>query len=89
MKRQRLRRRIIVASAILLPVTLNYFSPYLMTTGAALGIITGSFIVWVVWSVVALFVGRAACGWVCPLDGIQLVCDKVTHGRRLASILFI
>lgn len=86
MKRQRLRRRLIVASAILLPVTLNYFSPYLMTTGAALGIVTGSFIVWVAWSVAALFVGRAACGWVCPLDGIQLVCDKAAHGRRLRRI---
>ena len=86
MRRQRLRRRLIVASAILLPITLNYFSPYLMTTGAALGIITGSFIVWVGWSVAALFVGRAACGWVCPLDGIQLVCDKVVRGRRLRRI---
>jgi ferredoxin-type protein NapH len=85
-KRQRLRRRLIVAPAILLPVTLNYFSPYLMTTGAAFGIITGSFIVWVAWSVATLFVGRAACGWVCPLDGIQLVCDKAAHGRPLRRV---
>lgn len=62
MKRQRMRRRLVVASAILLPITLNYFSPYLMTTGAAIGIITGSFILWLVWSVAALFAGRAACG---------------------------
>lgn len=86
MTRQRLRRTILVVSALLLPVTLNYFSPYLMTTGAALGIITGSFIVWVVWSAAALVVGRAGCGWVCPLNGVQLLCDKATHGRRLRRI---
>jgi ferredoxin-type protein NapH len=86
MTRQRLRRTILVASALLLPVTLNYFSPYLMTTGAALGIITGSFIVWVVWSLAALVVGRAGCGWVCPLNGVQLLCDKATHGKRLRRI---
>jgi ferredoxin-type protein NapH len=85
-KRQRLRRRLVVASAILLPITLNYFSPYLMTTGAALGIIAGSFILWSVWSVAALFFGRAACGWLCPLDGVQLVCDKAAHGRRLRRV---
>jgi ferredoxin-type protein NapH len=84
--RQRLRRTILVVSALLLPVTLNYFSPYLMTTGAALGIITGSFILWVAWSAAALVVGRAGCGWVCPLNGVQLLCDKATHGRRLRRI---
>jgi ferredoxin-type protein NapH len=86
MTRQRLRRSILVVSALLLPVTLNYFSPYLMTTGVALGIITGSFIVWVVWSLAALVVGRAGCGWLCPLGGIQLLCDKATHGRRLRRV---
>jgi ferredoxin-type protein NapH len=89
MTRQRLRRTILVVSALLLPVTLNYFSPYLMTTGAALGILTGSFIVWVVWSVAALVVGRAGCGWVCPLNGVQLLCDKATHGRRLRRIRWL
>lgn len=86
MSRQRLRRTILVASALLLPVTLNYFSPYLMTSGAALGILTGSFIVWVVWSLAALFFGRAGCGWLCPLAGVQLVCDRASHGRPLRPI---
>jgi ferredoxin-type protein NapH len=83
MTRQRLRKTLLVCSAALLPITLNYFSPYLMTTGAAIGILTGSFVVWVVWSIGALIVGRSACGWICPLGGIQLLCDKATHGRRL------
>jgi ferredoxin-type protein NapH len=86
MRRQTLRRTLLITSAALLPVTLNYFSPYLMTSGAAVGILTGSFVVWVAWSVAALFVGRAACGWACPLGGIQLLCDKATHGRRLRRI---
>jgi ferredoxin-type protein NapH len=86
MTRQRLRKTLLVFSAALLPVTLNYFSPYLMTTGAAVGILTASFFVWALWSVTALFVGRAACGWACPLGGIQLLCDKSTHGRRLRRI---
>jgi ferredoxin-type protein NapH len=86
MTRQRLRRTLVVVSAILLPVTLNYFSPYLMTTGAALGIITGSFLVWIAWSIAALFVGRAACGWACPLNGVQLVCDRARHGKPLRRI---
>ena len=54
MTRQRLRKTVLVVSAALLPITLNYFSPYLMTSGAAAGILTGSFVVWVAWSVAAL-----------------------------------
>ena len=86
MTRQRLRKTVLVVSAALLPITLNYFSPYLMTTGAAAGVLTASVFVWAAWSVAAVFVGRAGCGWVCPLDGVQYLCDKVERGRRLVRV---
>jgi ferredoxin-type protein NapH len=86
MRRQTLRKTLLVVSAALLPVTLNYFSPYLMTSGAAAGVLTASVFVWAAWSAAAVVVGRAGCGWVCPLGGVQHLCDKAERGRRLVRI---
>ena len=39
-RRQLIRRSLIIASFIVFPITLNYFSPVLIVMGAALGIIS-------------------------------------------------
>ena len=69
--RQKVRRALIFSSFALLPVTLYYFSPVLSASGAALGIVTGSLLVFAVLFVSSLFVGRLFCGWACPVGGLQ------------------
>jgi|GEM_PF-656374 len=47
------------------------YSPELIIMGAAEGIVTGSFIFFALMFVVSLVFGRAFCGWVCPVAGLQ------------------
>jgi ferredoxin-type protein NapH len=48
------------------PVTINYFSPYVIIDGASQGIVNGSFISFTLMFLSALFVGMLWCGWACP-----------------------
>ncbi len=73
----RTRRILIFVSFLLFPVTLNYFSPYLVIAGASQGIITGSLIVFAALFVSSLIFGRAFCGWICPLGGMQDACRSI------------
>ena len=86
MKRQRLRKALILISFLFFPVTLYYFSPVLIIQGAAEGIVVGSFLVFAGMLVVALFLRRAFCGWACPAGGLQEACfiarDKRVRGGR-------
>jgi ferredoxin-type protein NapH len=56
--RQKIRRGLIIGSFALLPITLYYFSPVMSLGGTALGIVTGSLIVFAVQFISSLFVGR-------------------------------
>jgi polyferredoxin len=76
MKRQRIRRKLLFFSFLLFPVTLNYFSPYLMTQGAAEGIATASLLLWSAVFLTSLFTGRGFCGWGCPFHGLQQAWEK-------------
>ena len=58
------------------PVMVNYLSPVLILAGASEGIITGSFIVFVLMFLSSLFFGRAYCGWVCPASGMQEATER-------------
>ncbi|MCA1076459.1 hypothetical protein K9O30_22675 [Clostridium bowmanii] len=44
MKRQNIRKALIIISFLLFPITIYYFSPFLIIEGMTKGIITGSFI---------------------------------------------
>jgi ferredoxin-type protein NapH len=61
----------------LFPITLNYFSPYIIIDGASQGIITGSFIVFALLFLSSLFLGRLWCAWLCPGGGLQEACLAV------------
>jgi ferredoxin-type protein NapH len=93
MKRQNIRKALILISFLLFPVTIYYLSPYLIIMGAAEGIITGSFIVFIFMFLVSLFFGRAYCGWACAPGGLQECCTMVSSkrakGRRLNYIKYI
>lgn len=69
--RQKVRKSFLYLSALLFPITLNYFSPYVSIDGAFLGVVSGSLIVFGLLFVSALFLGRAWCAWLCPAGGIS------------------
>ena len=69
--RQRVRKTILVISFLLFPITIWYFSPYLIIQAASEHIMNGSFIVFVAMLVLSMFFGRAWCGYLCPAGGLQ------------------
>jgi len=79
--RQKIRKALLLVSFLLFPVTINYFSPYIIMDGASQGIIAGSFITFTLLFFVSLFFGRAFCGWVCPGAGIQEWCFAVNDKK--------
>jgi ferredoxin-type protein NapH len=69
--RQRIRKALLLVSFLLFPVTLYYFSPALILSGASEGVINGSFLVFGLMLIASLFVGRLWCGWACPAGALQ------------------
>lgn len=82
-KRQRTRLGILFASFLLLPVTLFYFSPYLIVLGAFEGVAAGSMVTFAVQLVAAIFLRRAFCGWLCATGGLQEL-EATVVGKPLA-----
>ncbi len=87
MKRQKIRKIIILISFLLFPITIYYLSPYLIIQAGMEGAISGSFIMFAAMFVSSLFFGRAFCGWLCPAGGLQDCCSaasdkRVKGGRR-------
>jgi polyferredoxin len=93
MNRQKLRKGIILISFLFFPITLYYFSPYLIVVGAAKGIIVGSFVIFLTQFITSLTFGRAFCGWICPGGGLQECCkivvDKKTKGGKYDLIKYV
>jgi ferredoxin-type protein NapH len=85
-RRQSIRKALIIFSFLLFPITINYFSPYVIIDGASQGIVNGSFISFALMFLSALFVGRLWCGWGCPAGGLQEIClainDRPARGGR-------
>lgn len=71
---QKIRHALIVVSFLLFPITLYYFSPYLIVESSAKGIVSGSFVVFSLMLVFSIFLGRLFCGWLCPAGGLQEIC---------------
>jgi polyferredoxin len=66
---------------VLFPITIFYFSPYLIIESASRGKINASFVVFASQFLVALFLGRLFCGWLCPSGGLQECCFAVNDNR--------
>lgn len=81
MKRQKIRKAILFISFLLFPVTIYYFSPFLIIMAGLEGVISGSFIMFACMFAASLFFGRAFCGWVCPAGGIMESCAAVNDKR--------
>ncbi len=69
--RQKYRRWILLLTFIAIPVTIFYISPIVIMMGASEGIVTGSFLLYIVLFVLSLFAGRIWCGWLCPMGACQ------------------
>lgn len=78
MKRQRVRQLLVLSSFLVFPITIFYFSPFLIIMGALEGVIAGSAIAFGLQFVAALLLGRLCCGWICPAGGLQEIAMGVT-----------
>lgn len=76
-RRQKTRRFIIAILFLALPITLNYYSPYLMTQGTAERLATFSLVLWLTIFATSLVLGRSFCGWACPFNGLQTLWESV------------
>jgi polyferredoxin len=79
--RQKLRKALLIISFLIFPATFYYLSPYLIIDGTSKGIISGSFIFFILLFVSSLFLGRAYCGWVCPAGGVQDIIIQVNDRK--------
>ena len=77
--RQRVRMALLIISFLLFPITMNYFSPYVIIDGASQGIINGSFVTFALMFLGSLFLGRLWCGWACPAGAIGELCLPVNN----------
>jgi polyferredoxin len=72
---------LLLLSFIAFPVTMNYFSPYLIVEGAFSGVATGSLVVFGSMFAGSLVFGRLWCGWMCPAAGLQEPLMRVNNRR--------
>ncbi len=81
--RQKIRLIILFVMIILFPLTMNYFSVFLIIEGSSKGIMTFSFFFWSLWTLTALFFGRAGCGYFCPLGAFQEAKDRMVPKKLI------
>jgi ferredoxin-type protein NapH len=89
-KRQQTRKALLILSFLLFPLTINYFSPYVIVDGASQGIVNGSLIMFFLMFLSALVFGRLWCGWACPAGGLAEmifpVNDRPVNIRKIGWI---
>lgn len=81
MKRQQIRKLLLITSLLLFPVTLYYFSPALIINAGLKGIINGSFIVFALMFFLSIPFGRLFCSYLCPAGGLQECAFAVNEKR--------
>jgi hypothetical protein len=77
--RQRVRKALVILAFLFFPITMNFFSPYVIIDGAMNGIVNGSLVMFGLMFLFSLFLGRAWCGWVCPGGGLQEIVEPVNN----------
>ena len=75
--RQNIRKWILVISFLLVPITIFYISPIVIMMGAAVGVATGSLLLYLLLFILSLIVARLWCGWLCPMGAWQEICSPV------------
>ena len=75
--RQKIRRFTILISFILFPITIWYFSPYLIIQAFSEHVMNGSFFVFMLMFILSMFLGRVWCGYLCPTGGLQECVQRI------------
>ena len=68
--RQKIRKTLIFLSVILFPVTMFYYSPYVIIMAATESVICGSFILFALMLLFSIFFGRIFCVLTCSVYSI-------------------
>ncbi len=76
-RRQRLRRALLILAFLAFPITMNYFSPYVVIDGAYQGVVNGSLVMFGLMFISSLLLGRLWCGWACPAGALGEICQPV------------
>jgi len=77
MKSQKIRKTMVFLSFLLFPIFYNYISPIIMIEGASNNIFSASLLYWILFFISSLFIGRAACSYICPMGAVQTIVDSV------------
>lgn len=75
-----IRKRIQLISLLLFPITMYYFSPYVIMMGLSEQIITGSFVLFFGLMLVSVFSSHLFCSTLCPVGALQDI--MITHKRK-------
>jgi ferredoxin-type protein NapH len=88
MKRQQLRSAVLILSFLLMSVTFVYISPYVMMIGLTKGVIAAGLIFWILAFLLTFIIGRAFCGYLCPMGAEQELIDRAvkTELRTVPSL---
>lgn len=81
MTAQKVRRTILFFSFLLFPIIYNYMSPILLVAGTAEKVIPASLIFWGAFFITSLFIGRAACAYICPFASVQTIKFRLSDYR--------
>jgi polyferredoxin len=75
--RQQIRKSFLLISFLIFPLTFFLFSPFLPFQAAAEAVLAGATIIYILLFLLSFTVGRAFCGWICPMSGMQDVCSHI------------
>jgi len=93
-KRQNVRKAIIIGMFFLFPITITWLSPALPVIYASVyGVLTGAAVIFFLQFLTSLFLGRAFCGYVCSVAGLQecmmRISDKKIKNNKINIIKYI
>lgn len=83
--RQRAPKALVILAFLSFPITINFFSPYVMIDGAMNGIINGSLVMFGLMFLSSLFIGRLWCGWIFPGAGMQEMVEPI-HNKLVNGL---
>lgn len=86
--RQRIRLTVLFIILITFPLTLNYFSVFLIIQASSEGVMAFSFFFWAAFATTSLLFGRAACGYICPLGAYQETKDRMSP-KKFSRIRYL
>ena len=92
-ERQSIRKAVIIGMFFTFPITIAFMSPAMPIIYGFFGIVLGATILFVLLFFVAMFLGRAFCGFLCPGGGLSeclmRINDKELKNKKLRVIKYI